>query len=167
MGACTWILTLVVLGAAQAPAPAVPEAAEAPLTLDAAFALASSNNQTLAAARLRRAIDLAGIDVAKERPNPELRFEQDKETPHYSLTATQPIELGGKRSRRVALAEAVARTGDAELALTLADVRSQVRKAYYGLAAAQARMAITQDLQGLAERARDAARERFESGDIP
>ena len=167
MGACTWILTLVVLGAAQAPAPAVPEAAAAPLTLDAAFALASSNNQTLAAARLRRAIDLAGIDVAKERPNPELRFEQDKETPHYSLTATQPIELGGKRSRRVALAEAVARTGDAELALTLADVRSQVRKAYYGLAAAQARMAITQDLQGLAERARDAARARFESGDIP
>jgi cobalt-zinc-cadmium efflux system outer membrane protein len=167
MGEWSGILTLIVLGAAQAAPPPAPEAPETPLTYDQAFALAASNNQTIAAARLRRAVDLAGIDVARERPNPELRFEQEKETPHYSLTATQPIELGGKRSRRVELAEAVARTGEAELAVTMADVRSQVRKAYYGLAAAEARVVLTRDLQGLAERARDAARARFEAGGVP
>jgi len=161
------LLAVAAVASAAPQAATPPPAADAPLTFDQALALATANNQTIAAARLRRAVDMAGIDVARERPNPDLRFEHSKETPIYSLTATQPLELGGKRSRRIELAEAVARTGDAELALTLADVRSQVRRAYYGLAAAQARMAITRDLQGLAERARDAARDRYEAGGIP
>jgi outer membrane protein, heavy metal efflux system len=164
------LLTLLTAVAASAAAstrePLASAAGEQRLTLDEAFALAEANNRTITAARLRRAVDLAGIDVAKERPNPELRYEQSKETPHQSLTAAQPIELGGKRGRRIAVAEAVARTGEAELALTIADVRAQVRRAYYGLAAAQARVAIAVDLQALAGRARDAAQERFEAGEI-
>lgn len=155
---------------AQAPCPSpspAPSPAPGPqITLDQAFALAVANNRAITAACLRRAVDLAGIDVAKERPNPELRYEQSKETPHQSLTAAQPIELGGKRGRRVAVAEAVARTGEAELALAVADVRAQVRRAYYGLAAAQARVTIALDLQALAGRARDAAQERFDAGQI-
>jgi cobalt-zinc-cadmium efflux system outer membrane protein len=146
----------------------VPRAgAETPLTLEQAFALAATNNRAIAAARLRRAVDEAGLEVARERPNPELRFEQAKETPHESLTAIQPLEIGGKRGRRIALAEAVSRTGDAELTRAIAEVRSQVRRSYYGLAAAQAREAIGQELRGLAGRTRDAARERFDAGDIP
>ena len=152
--------------ASPPPAPARAQAAEAPVTLDQAFALAEANNRTITAARLRRAVDQAGVDVAKERPNPELRYEQSKETPHQSLTAAQPIELGGKRGRRIELARAVARTGEAELAMTLADVRAQVRVAYFGLAAAQSREGIARDLQGIAGRARDAAQERFEAGEI-
>jgi len=153
----------------EPPAPASPSAsppAEPPLTLDEAFALAAANNRTITAARLRRAIDLAGIDVARERPNPDLRYEQSKETPRQSLTASQPIELGGKRGRRIAVADAVMRTGEAELARTLADVRAQVRKAYYSLAATQARLAIAVDLRGIARRARDAAKERFDAGAV-
>jgi len=161
------LLTAVAASAVASPQePPASAAGEPGLTLVEAFALAEANNRTITAARLRRAVDLAGIDVAKERPNPELRYEQSKETPHQSLTAAQPIELGGKRGRRIAVAEAVARTGEAELALTLADVRAQVRRAYYGVAAAQARTAIALDLQGLAARARDAARERFDAGEI-
>ena len=156
-----------VRASAQEPAaPAATPAPEAPLTLDEAFALAAANNRTITAARLRRAIDQAGIDAAKERPNPELRYEQAKETPHQSLTASQPIELGGKRGRRIALAEAVLRTGEAELARTQAEVRAEVRRAYYGLAATQARVAIAVDLEGIARRARDVARERFDAGAV-
>jgi len=171
------ILILMLVTAAAAPAasfqapypPASPpadDAAEPPVTLDQAFALAAANNRAITAARLRRAVDQAGIDVARERPNPDLHYERAKETPHQSLTATQPIELGGKRGRRIAVAQAVARTGEAELALTLADIRAQVRRAYYGLAAIQARVAIALDLQAIAGRARDAAQERFEAGEI-
>src|SRR2546425_5422300 len=120
-----------------APPPAAAQGTEPPLTLDEAFALAATNNRTITAARLRRAVDQAGIDVARERPNPDLRYEQSKETPHESLTAAQLVELGGKRGRRIAVARAVARIGEAELALTLADVRAQVRRSYYGLASAQ------------------------------
>lgn len=147
--------------------PAEPSPAEPPLTLDQVFALAAANNREITAARLRRAIDQAGIDVARERPNPELRYEQDKETPHQSLTASQPIELGGKRGRRIALAEAVMRTGEAEVERTQADVRAQVRKAYYSLAATQARLAIAVDLEGIARRARDVAKERYDAGAAP
>lgn len=128
--------------------------------------MAAANDRAITAARLRRAVDQAGIDVARERPNPELRYEQSKETPHESLTAAQPIELGGKRGRRIAVARAVAQTGEAELALTLADVRAQVRRAYYALAAAQERVTLAVDLQALAGRARDTAQERFEAGEI-
>ena len=39
--------------------------------------------------------------VAGERPNPELAYELSKETPRQSITATLPIELGGKRARRL------------------------------------------------------------------
>jgi cobalt-zinc-cadmium efflux system outer membrane protein len=172
MGAgCRAILSVLLAAGAASPAsaqeaPAAPEPPQAPLSLDEAFALAAANDRAITAARLRRAVDEAGIDVARERPNPELRYEQAKETPHESLTASQPIELGGKRGRRIAVARAVARTGEAELALTLADVRAQVRRAYYGVAAAQARRVIALELQALAGRARDAAQERFEAGEI-
>jgi hypothetical protein len=95
---------------AQRPSP-TPSPPGPTLTLDQAFALAAQHDAAITAARLRRAVDQAGIDVAKERPNPELRYEQAKETPHQSLTGTQPIELGGKRGRRIEVAQAVARTG--------------------------------------------------------
>src|SRR2546428_1379915 len=171
------IFIFVLLPAAAAPAaspleppapapPAASQTAEPPRSLDEAFGVAAASSGTITAARLRRAIDQAGIDVAKERPNPDLRYEQAKETPHQSLTASQPIELGGKRGRRIALAEAVMRTGEAELARAQAEVRAQVRRAYYGLAATQARLAIALDLQGIARRSRDVASERHEAGAV-
>ena len=47
----------------------------------AVFSLALARaNTTITAARLRRAVDQAGIDVARERPNPEARYERAKET---------------------------------------------------------------------------------------
>src|SRR5438046_8116013 len=52
-----------------------------PLTLEAAFDRALNANPTIAAARLRRAINVAGITVAGERPNPEVHAEIEKETP--------------------------------------------------------------------------------------
>src|SRR5262249_56343345 len=107
------------LAAGQPPAPAQTPAAapapppESPLTLDEALALAGAN-PTITAARLRRAVDQAGIDVARERPNPDARYERSKETPRDALGLAQLIELGGKRGRRIDLAEAVLRTGEAD-----------------------------------------------------
>ena len=156
------VLLSPVAGSPQSPAEAPPP----PLTLEAALTQALSANPTLMAARLRRAIDLAGIDVARERPNPELRYEQSKETPHQSLTAAQLIELGGKRGRRIALAEAVAKSGEAELARVVAETRSQVRHAYYALAGVQRRIAVAEELRALADRAKNVASQRLELGDV-
>src|SRR5689334_22725930 len=117
----TCVLTPSVL-LAQAP----PEALTGPLTLQTAIDRALAANPTIAAARLRRSVNMAGITVARERPNPEAHAEIEKETPKQSFGLAVPIELGGKRSRRIAVAEATLDVGEAELAQTIIDIRTQV-----------------------------------------
>jgi outer membrane protein, heavy metal efflux system len=173
------LLSIFFIGTvALAPAPAVvaqvsivaPQqspAADAPLTLEAAFARALASNPLIAAARLRRAIDLAGIDVAAERPNPDVHLEVEKEAPKQSFGLALPFELGGKRSRRIAVAEATVKTGDAELTQTIIDVRGQIRRAYFNRLIAETRRTIVQELREFAARARAAAQQRFDVGSAP
>jgi cobalt-zinc-cadmium efflux system outer membrane protein len=152
---------------AAPPAPAARPAAPGALTLDQALSLALAANRGLAAARLGREVAAANVGVARERPNPDLAFEEDRETPHDILTLTQPIESAGKRRRRVALAQAQVASGEADFARAVADLRNQVRRAYFGLAAAERRAVLGDVLLGLAGRTLDAARQRFEAGDAP
>jgi len=143
------------------------QAADEPLTLDAAFARALTSNPSIAAARLRRAIDLAGIDVAGERPNPEAHAELTNELPKQAFGLAVPLELGGKRSRRIDLAQATLQTGEAELTATILDIRTQVRRAYFARLIAEARLAILDELRQFASRAADAAQARFDVGSAP
>ena len=138
-----------------------------PLTLDEAMAIALPVSPALAAARLGREEAQARRDVARLRPNPELNVERTNDLPHDAASLSVPIERGGKRARRVALAEAQASRGEAEIARLVAETRNQVRRAYFALAAAQRRLAESAELQRLAENAADAARARFEAGDVP
>ena len=147
--------------------PQVPPATGEPLTLDAAFARALGANPAIAAARLRRAINQAGIDVAGERPNPDVHAEVEKETPKQDAGIALPIELGGKRGRRIAVADATLQAGEAELAVTILDIRNQVRRAYFNRVLAEARFSILDELRQFASRARDAAQARFDVGSAP
>lgn len=139
---------------------------EAPITLQEALALAHTHDPTLATARLRRAIDLATLSVAGERLNPEVRYEHTNEAPHDLLGMAQPLELGGKRGRRVAAAEAALRTGEAELARAEAQAEADTRRAYFTLASAQRRQAIAHEIQDLAARAHGVASDREQVGDV-
>ena len=152
---------LPVLGAAQS------TTAAAPLTLAEAMDRALAANPTIAAARLQRPIDVAGVAVAGERPNPDVNYEATKETPRQAIGATLPIELGGKRQRRIDLANATVAVGDAALARTIVEVRNDVRRAYFEAVAAAFRAQIEEDVRALAERARDAANARVVAGDVP
>jgi outer membrane protein, heavy metal efflux system len=166
----TSILVVALLGAASVPAaPLVgqPTAAAPAMTLDEALSVSLAANPALAAARLGREEALARQDVARQRPNPELAIEESRDTPRDSATVSLPIERGGKRQRRIEVAQAQSRSGEAEIARLVATTRNQVRRAYFALAAAQRRTAETRELQRLAESARDAARARFEAGDVP
>jgi cobalt-zinc-cadmium efflux system outer membrane protein len=78
-----------------------------------------------------------------------------------------PLELGGKRSRRIAAGEAAVRTTEAEIGQTIVDVRAAVRRAYFTRVAAEARLALVGELRDLAQRARDAAQQRFDAGSVP
>src|SRR5262245_64261080 len=148
---------LALLTVAPTPAGAqTSSASDAAITLGEALSMSRSANPTLVAARLRRPIEAAAIDVARERPNPELRYERAKETPHDSVGVSQAIELGGKRARRIEAAEAAARTGAAELAEVEADVLSDVRRAFFALAGAGRNLEAALELKDLADRARAA-----------
>jgi outer membrane protein, heavy metal efflux system len=137
------------------------------LTLQSALERALSANPRLAAVRLRRAVNVASRDVAAERLNPEFRAEFAKETPKEGYTLAIPLETGGKRAKRVALGDATIATGDAELTQAIAEVQADVRRAYFARATAESRLALLQDMQQLAQRARDAAQARFDTGDAP
>jgi cobalt-zinc-cadmium efflux system outer membrane protein len=146
---------------------AVQDQASSPLSLDAAIARALAANRTILAARAARAIDTAGVAVAGQRPNPEVNVEVERETPHWAFGATVPLEVAGKRARRIDVANATLAATEADAARVAADVRAEVRRAYYVAVAASRRVAIAQELQGIATRARDAAQERFQTGAAP
>jgi cobalt-zinc-cadmium efflux system outer membrane protein len=158
-GACSLLLLLAGPAAAQPPAD--------PLTLQAAIDRAFAANPTIAAARLGSAVNLAGLAVARERLNPETSVEIEKETPKQAFAVAVPLELGGKRAKRIAVAEAVLRTGYADLSATIAQVRNDVRRAYFDLVVADARLTVLRELRDLSRRARDTAQTRFETGDAP
>lgn len=141
--------------------------AGAGLKLEEAVAIALAGNKTIAAARLRRPVGLAGVDVARERPNPDVSYEASRETPKQAVGVTFPLELGGKRGARTSAAEAAVATGDAEIEQTIAVVLDDVRRTYISLGGAVRRVAIAEELVGLFTRARDAAHARVELGEVP
>lgn len=140
--------------------------AGAPLTLEGAIARATATNRTFLAAQLQRAVDLAGVDVARQRVNPELSYEYAKETPHQAFSLNLPIETGGKRQRRIDLAQATVAVTHADLQRLTIDLRSRVRVAYFAAVAANRREDLANDLRALAIRTRDAAQVRFQAGDV-
>jgi cobalt-zinc-cadmium efflux system outer membrane protein len=105
--------------------------------------------------------------VLRERPNPETTLELTRETPRQAVGVAWPLELGGKRSKRVAVGEATIRSGEAELTVTIAEIRSDVRRAYSDVLVTAARLAVLLELQDLSRRARDTAQARFDAGDAP
>ena len=145
---------------------AIPAFAD-PLTLDDAFRLAESSSPALAAARLEVPIAREGIGLARQVPNPEFAFEESKETPHDALSLTFPIEVGGKRGRRIDVAEAAVATSEATLAKAAIEIRAKVRRAFYGLGAAERSAKEAASLAELAARAAAAVLERFAAGEAP
>ena len=137
------------------------------LTLDAAMERALVANATVAAARLRGPINVAGLAVARERLNPEATVEIAKESPRQAFGVAVPLELGGKRTKRIAVSEATVRAGEAEIAATIAQVRNDVRRAYYGVLVADARLLLMNEMRDIAGRVRDTAQQRFDAGSAP
>jgi outer membrane protein, heavy metal efflux system len=137
------------------------------LSLNDAMARAFEANRTILAARTARAIDVAGVRAAGQRPNPDVSFEYAKETPHWAFTGAMPLDLTGKRQRRIDVANATLAVTEAETARISADVRADVRRAYYQAVGATRRVANAQELEAIQSRARDAAQDRFQTGAAP
>jgi cobalt-zinc-cadmium efflux system outer membrane protein len=135
--------------------------------LNDALARAADASPAAVAARTARPIDVAGVAAAGQRPNPEVGFEYARETPHWAFNGSLPLEISGKRQRRIDVANATLAVTDAETARIAADLRADVRRAYFSAVAANRRVTLAQDVEVLATRARDAAQERFQTGAAP
>lgn len=137
-----------------------------PLTLASALELADKQNLDLAAARRRRSIALAGIQIARQRPNPTASFSALRDSPHEAVFFTQPLELGSKRQRRIDVAQQEGALTEADIAALGRLVRRSTREAYFtALLAHEETLRLSRVLQ-LAQRLEEIARQRFEAGDV-
>jgi len=140
------------------------------LTLSAAIDLALTFNPELsAAANELHAVEGAVIQ-AGVLPNPEVSTSvedtQNKATRTTTIQLSQRIELGGKRSARIASAERGRDVAAADLAAKRLDIRATVIGAFFDVLVAQERIQQAEDLLGLAQRASQAASRRVTAGKI-
>jgi cobalt-zinc-cadmium efflux system outer membrane protein len=137
------------------------------LTLPSALDLADKQNLDLAAARRRRAVALAGVQIARQRPNPSLSFEALRDSPHEALLFDQPLEFGPKRGRRIEVARQEGALTEVEIAALARQVRRSTREAFYRALLTRAESERLARVVHLAERLEQIARERFEAGAVP
>lgn len=137
------------------------------LTYSQALELARTRNLGIEAARRIRAVREAAIRTAGQRPNPAVGFEATQDAPHQTLTFDLPVELGGRRSRRIDLATEEVSLADAELQTEFRIMRRELREAFYSLVAADERVQLAEDVVDISRRLRDAAQARFEAGAAP
>ncbi len=136
------------------------------LNLQAALDLAEKQNLDLAAARQRRLVARAGVQIAKQRPNPTFTFTALRDEPHEGFFFDQPLETGGKRSHRIDVAEQEGGVTEVEISTVARQVRRSTREAFYRLAFTRAESARLAAVVKLAERLRQIAQERFEAGAV-
>ncbi len=133
---------------------------------------ASSPFQDAATAGFRAAE--AQRRVAGLRPNPSIVGEaenvagtgiyQGLRSSETTLGLALPLELGGKRGARIAVAEAQIGRAGLRSEIARADLRLRVTQTYNSAAAAQRRVIIAEDQVGIAAEVLRAARVRVQAG---
>jgi cobalt-zinc-cadmium efflux system outer membrane protein len=148
---------------AQTPAPRV--------TLDEAVALAVRENRTLRAKQFEYQATRANEITAGLRPNPVASYTADhlgsrNVDQEYAVSVGQPIELGGKRQRRLDSARAATRVTEFELADTQRQVVAQVKRIFTDVLVSEATLALSLDGLRALDEVERIQRFRAERGDI-
>ena len=156
MTAGVWVVLLAPPGATG----------QQPLDLRSALNAADTANLELRAARQQRALALAGLTTARLLPNPTLGFTAARDTPHEGVSLDLPIELGGKRGKRIAVAQEEQRSIDIDIAVLGQQVRRRTREAFFRSLAARAQTVQAKAALDLSRRVRDLVQQRFEAGAV-
>lgn len=149
------------------------------LTLSAAETLLTSQNHDLAVSRRALAGAQADRLTAAHRPNPALSLSTLSINPRSigagplweksmdtALQISQPIERGGKRELRSAVADHNVLAASFELDEIQRQQKLLLRQAYFDLRLAQERVSISRETVMAFRRTLDAANVRLKSGDI-
>lgn len=176
------MLRIIAALLAAASCAAVAQAQDAPalagsqsvFTLDEAVLAAGGIAPDAQAAQAGVDAARAGRTVAGLRPNPvvQTQVENIAGTGPYrafgsaesTVSVALPIELGGKRSARIAVADAQTDRALLMAAITQADIRLQVTRLYVEAAAAERRLVTARDQSRIADDAFRAARVRVQAG---
>lgn len=141
----------------------------APLTFQAALALAMQSNPNLSAAQYEFQAVEATVLQANVRPNPSLEMSIEdtrRATRESTIQLSLPIELGGKRSARMRVAQRGLDTASAELHAKQAEIRAVVITAFFDVLAAQEQVRLAQEAGDLAQRATTVTNKRVASGKV-
>ena len=151
-----------------------PASTSPPLTLEQALTLAGATAPSLQAATAGVRAAEAGRTVAGYRLNPSIVAETENVAgsgQYRGLRSAEttaglafPIELGGKRSARVAVADAIGDRARIGTALAEADLRLAVTQIYIEAAAAERRLVTAGEQAGIAREALRAAGVRVQAG---
>ncbi|MBA3942762.1 MAG: transporter [Sphingopyxis sp.] len=165
----------VCVGTAVAQTPSAALADAPPLTLAEALAAARAQSPGIDAADAGiRATDAART-VAGLRPNPSFEAQTENvagsgqyrglSSAETTVGLALPIELGGKRSARVAVADARGDRARLQAAIALADLELLVTQTYIEAAAAERRLLAAREQVGIANEALRVASDRVQVGD--
>ena len=146
------------------------------LTLEDAVSLALHHNPLLAAGNQALSAADARVVQAGLLPNPQLEFEVENfggsadlggfESAESTAVISQPILLGGKRSRRRAVAQTDYVLAGRDLDAVKLDVRARTAAAFYGVLIAQDRQALAKELLDLAQSVADTVQIRVDVGKV-
>jgi outer membrane protein, heavy metal efflux system len=146
--------------------------ATAVISLDQLAQTALAQNKTLQAAREQLRQAEGRLKQAGLRPNPSLDlsrttdvlFANEGETA-FGVTLSQPFELGGKRLKRIQVAEAEVELAKAELAEAERQLIGQLRTAYLRAAETSSRLNFLERSRGLNQQMIQVMSVRLSSGD--
>ncbi|MET4898333.1 TolC family protein [Sphingomonadaceae bacterium jetA1] len=162
------------VGVAQARTGVEADRAAPVLTLDQAVAAAGGAAPATQVARAAIDAARAARDVAGLRPNPVAQGQVENiigsgafrglRSAETTVGVAVPIETGGKRGARVAVAGAQLSRAELQAAITAADIRVQVTQLYVEAVAAERRLATARDQVRIAGDALHAASIRVQAG---
>lgn len=144
------------------------------LTLPEAWGLTLMHNPRLRVFSLEvRAAEARQLQ-ASLRPNPTLEIEVEDfggsgsmsgfDAAETSLLIRQPLELGGKREKRMQTAAVERALADVDYGIVRGEVRAELAKAFADLLAAQERAELYGEMAGVSERGLEIVRRRMEAG---
>lgn len=142
-------------------AESTPAEPDGPLTLEQALALVAAHQPALALARL----DVTAAEGRKKQagllPNPTLAAEAENfggtgdrtgtAVTEYTVQIEQPLELGGKRGKRVRVAECERQLVAFDLAAAQLEAQAETQRRFTTLLAAQSRVQLEEEQLALTE----------------
>lgn len=149
--------------------PAARNLATAALTLEQAHRTAAENSPILSAALREVEAARGALVQAGVFQNPSLGVEvEDLRSGNRSTTFTlsQSVELGGKRSARVAAAERSVDAARVQLELKSSQLRSDVTTSFLATLLAQERVRLAQESLDIARSGSSAASKRVQAGKV-